>query len=43
MFEEIAASASKFLVILFWIFLVIAILWGYLWIHELKKNKVSKV
>jgi preprotein translocase subunit SecG len=43
MFEEIAAGASKFLVILFWIFLLIAIIWGYMWIHELKKSKVNKI
>jgi hypothetical protein len=41
MFEEIAADAVKMLILLFWVTIVFAIVWGALWARVSKKAKMS--
>jgi len=38
MFEEIASSAAKILILIFWITLVLTIIWGALWLKVHKKG-----
>jgi hypothetical protein len=38
MLEEIASSAAKILILIFWITLVLTIIWGALWLKAHKKG-----
>jgi len=39
MFEEIVSSAAKMLIVLFWVTIASAMIWGVIWIRTHKKTK----
>lgn len=38
MFEEMASDAVKMLIILFWISVASIVIWGALWVHNVKNS-----
>ncbi len=41
MFEEMASDAVKMLIVLFWVTVASLVIWGALWVHNVKNSKAE--